>query len=96
MMAKPAIAAAAAGLGSPLKCKCSSSSLVSTLNRASRNAAQAAYDAAITHTASRWKKAKCGHIFTSRNAGATPNVTRSQRLSNSAPKSLAVRDSRAT
>ena len=96
MMANPAMAAAAAGLGSPLKCRCSSSSLVSTLNRASRIAAHAAYDAAITHTASRCRKANCGQIFTSKNAGATPNVTRSHRLSNSAPKSLAVRDSRAT
>ena len=51
MMANPAMAAAAAGLGNPLKCKWSSSSLVSTLKRANRNAAHAANDAAITHTA---------------------------------------------
>ena len=36
------ITAAAAGLGKPLKYKWSSSSLVSTLKRAKRNAAQAA------------------------------------------------------
>ena len=51
MMAKPAITAAAAGLGRPLKYRCSSSSLVSTLNRASRSAAQAANAAAMIHTA---------------------------------------------
>ena len=96
MMAKLAIAAAAAGVGRPLKCRWSSSSVVSTLNRASRNAAQAAYDAAITQTASRCKYANRGHIFTSRKPGATPNVTKSHKLSNCAPKSLVVFDSRAT
>ena len=95
MMANPATLAAAAGLGRPRKFMWSSSSLVSTLNRASRSDAQTAYEAAITHTASLWKNENCGHIFTSRNAGATPKDTMSQRLSNSAPNSLADFASRA-
>ena len=74
----------------------SSSSLVSTLNRASRNAAQHANEAAITHTACLWKKENCGHIFTSRKAGATPKETMSHKLSNSAPNSLDAFASRAT
>ncbi len=96
MMAKPAITAAAAGLGRPLKYRWSSSSLVSTLNRASRSAAQAANAAAMTQTAWLCRYVNRGHIFTSRKPGATPKLTTSHRLSNWAPKSLVVRASRAT
>ena len=67
----------------------SSSSLVSTLNRARRSDAHTANEAAITHTACLCQNENWGHIFTTKNAGATPNETMSQRLSNSAPNSLA-------
>ena len=95
-MAKLAIAAAAAGVGRPANDMWSSLSSDSTLKRASRSAAQQTNNAAIVHTASLWRLVNCGHIFTSRIAGARPNDTRSHRLSSWAPKSLVRRVSRAT
>src|SRR4051812_46709095 len=94
-MAKPAIEAAPAGEGSPLKFMWSSSSPDSTLNRARRNAAQAANAAAISQILS-CEYVKDGHIFTNKNPGATPNETTSHKLSSCAPKSELLRESRAT
>ena len=68
-MAKLAIVAAAAGVGKPANVVWSSSESVSTLNRASRSAAQQANSAAMLQIASLCRLVNCGHIFTSRIAG---------------------------
>ena len=92
----PATTAAPAGLGRPRKKEWSSSSSVSTLNRASRRIVHSTNSTATAqrmrpgqfHARSAWPANVWFASWSIRKAGATPKLRASHRLSSWAPSSL--------